>query len=106
MRNLFFSFFCVLGEKKSPLMFLIYLHLAPKNIALRMAVCLPCQECFSWFSFRENPHTANCQLTGEPQRCLKTQNSFSQTLSKHKWSSVEETVWGISGEGAEVSKIK
>lgn len=87
-------------------MFLIYLHLAPKNIALEMAVCLPCQECFIWFSFRKNPHTANCQLTGEPQRCLKTQNSFSQTLSKHKWSSVEEIVWGISGEDAEIRKKK
>lgn len=44
-------------------MLLSHLYLAPKNIALKIAVCLLCQGHFICFPFRENPHIANFQLT-------------------------------------------
>lgn len=83
----FLDSFMFQGEKKSPWTFFIHLHLAPKNIALRMAVCLPCQERFIWFSVRENPHIAKFKLTSMPQRWLQisklcfSPNTF-KTLSR------------------------
>lgn len=76
-----------------------------------MAVCLPCQECFIWFPFRENPHTANFQLARVPQRCSQILKlSFSLNAFKTKvelYRGVQkEMKWGISGESTEIRKLE
>ena len=84
----FWLLLCFRGNKL-PWIFLIHLHLAPKNIALRMAVCLPCQKCFIWFPFRENPHAAKFKPTSMPQRCLQISELCFKIPSECKWSSKE-----------------
>lgn len=98
----FLASFVLCGEKNHHDFFvcLIHLHSVPKNIALRIAVCLPCQECFIWFLFRENPHTANFQLPRVPQTCLQilklyfSPNTFNTYVGLYR--GVRKMKWGAS----------